>query len=676
MTPSTYEADALLDAIISRTPPPYALIRRNRAQCGAGLVDVLVGDSEIADTLADLASGPSPPNPALPEHGVLAIVPFRQIRERGYDYIDDGETLRRIDIKSSALVPADQLLRRLPASKIELRDERYDLDDEAYAAIARQIIHDEIGGGAGANFVLKRCYLAVIDDFDNLTALSVFRSLMLLETGAYWTFIVRTGDRTLVGASPERHVSLCQGVAVMNPISGTYRYPPSGPTLEGVRSFLADSKEADELYMVVDEELKMMARICDTGGTIEGPTIKPMARLAHTEYHITGTCCLRPDEILKDTLFAPTVTGSPLENACRVIKKYEPHGRGYYSGIIALIGRNGEGGHALDSAILIRTADISRDGHIRIGVGSTLVRDSDPASEAAETKAKAPGLLQAMKGSGTDQAAQAAEAAGRVACRFAEFARDDAVRNALATRNSEISAFWLKDGRQRIRPQFDLAGLNAVIVDAEDAFTSMIRHQLQSLGLGVVVRRFDEPFDPDEFDLVVMGPGPGNPCDVGDPRIASLDNTIGTLLAEQRPFLAVCLSHQVLSRRLGLDLLRRARPNQGMRRRIDLFGQRELLGFYNSFNALCAADELTTPNGDKVDVSRDAETHEVFALRSSFFVSFQFHAESVLSQDGDRIFGVYLRNIVRAKAPRAMHWPQHFGGFGKERQDVYGERYR
>lgn len=675
MTPSSRDADALLDAIISSAPPPYALIQRNLADGGAGLIDVLVGDSEIADTLADLATEISP-NPVLPEHGVLAIVPFRQIRERGYDYIDDGEALRLITIKDCARFPLDELLRRLPDSKIELRNERYDLDDEAYAGIARKIIHDEIGGGAGANFVLKRSYLATIDGFDNLTALSVFRSLMMLETGAYWTFIAHTGDRTFVGASPERHVSLCHGVAVMNPISGTYRYPPSGPTLEGVRSFLADSKEADELYMVVDEELKMMARICDTGGTIDGPTIKPMSRLAHTEYHITGACCLRPAEILKETLFAPTVTGSPLENACRVIKKHEPHGRGYYSGIIALIGRNSVGGHALDSAILIRTADISCEGHIRIGVGSTLVRDSNPASEAAETKTKASGLLQAMTGSGTDQAAPAAAAASRIVGQFAEFARDGVICSLLAARNSEISAFWLKDGRQRVRPQFDLAGLNAVIVDAEDAFTSMIRHQLQSLGLGVVVRRFDEPLDPDQFDLVVMGPGPGDPCDVGDPRIASLDNTIGTLLAEQRPFLAVCLSHQVLSRRLGLDLLRRAQPNQGMRRRIDLFGQRELLGFYNSFNALCAADELTTPNGNKVDVSRDAETNEVFALRSSFFVSFQFHAESVLSQDGDRIFGAHLRNIVRERAPRATHWSGHFRAFGKERQDAYDEHHR
>ncbi|VFT54371.1 phenazine biosynthesis protein PhzE [Pseudomonas aeruginosa] len=52
--------------------------------------------------------------------------------------------------------------------------------------------------------------------------------------------------------------------------------------------FLDNRKEADELYMVVDEELKMMARICEDGGRVLGPYLKEMAHLAHTEYFIEG----------------------------------------------------------------------------------------------------------------------------------------------------------------------------------------------------------------------------------------------------------------------------------------------------------------------------------------------------------------------------------------------------
>ncbi|HCF1085339.1 TPA: chorismate-binding protein, partial [Pseudomonas aeruginosa] len=94
------------------------------------------------------------------------------------------------------------------------------------------------------------------------------------------------------------------------------------------------------LYMVVDEELKMMARICEDGGRVLGPYLKEMAHLAHTEYFIEGQTSRDVREVLRETLFAPTVTGSPLESACRVIRRYEPQGRGYYSGVAALASRN------------------------------------------------------------------------------------------------------------------------------------------------------------------------------------------------------------------------------------------------------------------------------------------------------------------------------------------------
>ena len=54
-------------------------------------------------------------------------------------------------------------------------------------------------------------------------ALTVFRRLLERERGAYWTYCFFTGDRYLIGASPERHVSVHGGDVRMNPISGTFR---------------------------------------------------------------------------------------------------------------------------------------------------------------------------------------------------------------------------------------------------------------------------------------------------------------------------------------------------------------------------------------------------------------------------------------------------------------------
>jgi len=43
----------------------------------------------------------------------------------------------------------------------------------------------------------------------------IYLRVLTGEQGAYWTFLIHTGERTFVGASPERHITLHDGSAVM-----------------------------------------------------------------------------------------------------------------------------------------------------------------------------------------------------------------------------------------------------------------------------------------------------------------------------------------------------------------------------------------------------------------------------------------------------------------------------
>jgi 2-amino-4-deoxychorismate synthase len=605
----------LLARVLASRPPPFALLRRPHTHGG---VDVLVGGLSTPDTLADVP---------LDGHDVLVVVPYRQIGERGFTTVDDGAPLLALTVTDRAEAGLAEVLARIPDLPLRTTGGRFDVADDDYAAAVRAIVDDEIGRGAGANFVLKRTWLARIEEYTPAHALAVFARLCLRETGAHWTFVVHTGERTFVGATPERHITLRSGVAVMNPISGTYRYPEGGPTLDGVLDFLHDTKERDELRMVVDEELKMMAGVCDDGGLVTGPYLKEMSRLAHTEYFIEGRTTRDPREILRRTLFAPTVTGSPLESACRVIARHEPMGRGYYSGLVALLGRDERGDAVLDSAILIRTADIDAAGEVRISVGATVVRHSDPRSEVAETQAKAAGLLAAIADGGQQPLAEHPE-----------------VRATLADRNAGLSGFWLNGAAAPRVPA--LAGLPVLVVDAEDAFTAMIAHQLRAIGLDVTVRDVAEDHPFGDYELVVMGPGPGDPSDTGNPRIARLHGVLSALLAARRPFIAVCLSHQVLCRLLGLDVRRCPESNQGRQRVVDLFGGQERVGFYNSFAAHSDEDKLECAGVGLVEVSRDIATGEVHALRGPWFSSMQFHAESVLTENGPRILTARIGEVL------------------------------
>jgi phenazine biosynthesis protein phzE len=623
---------AWLDRILGPDAPPFALLHRP-GSAGPDRIDLLFGDVSEVDLIADI---PVRENGANDQHDVLVLLPFRQVRERGFHYPDDGEPLIAITVTDQEVLPFDEVAAELPDGAIELGPGAFDLDDERYAEVVQRVLTEEIGEGTGANFVIKRSFSAEITNWSRETALTFFRRLLGRDPGSYWTFLVCTGGRTFVGASPERHVSLDAGTVVMNPISGTYRYPESGPELAGVLKFLSDTKEAGELYMVLDEELKMMGRVCDLGARALGPHLKQMARVAHTEYLIEGRTSLDAREVLRDTLFAPTVTGGPLESACRVIARYEPEGRGYYAGVAALIGRDADGAQSLDSAILIRTADISAAGRMTIGVGATLVRDSSPESEAEETRAKAAGLLAALHGAALAPVAEVPDMSGH-----------PAVGQALAERNAPLSEFWFARPESRAQRVPALDGKRVLVIDAEDTFTYMARTLIRSLGVDVTVTRFDAPYRLDGYDLVIVGPGPGDPREVDHPKIAAMRSVVATLLERGTPFFAVCLGHQVLSTMLGLPVRRRDEPNQGVQRKIGMFGRTELVGFYNTFSARSDVDRFDCEAREGVvEVFREDSGDEVHALRGPGFASVQCHLASVLSRNGAEILGEILGDLL------------------------------
>jgi phenazine biosynthesis protein phzE len=690
---------------------PFALIRRE----GAASVDVFVGSVVEVPTTADI--------PLSPGGATLALLPHRQIAERGFEVHDDGAPLLCLVASERHDLPVHEVIAALPdvdaGEDADLEDLGFDVDDETYGAIVSRVLSEEIGRGEGSNFVIHRTRRARTPNARH-TALSCLRRLLAEETGAYWTFLVHTGDRTFVGASPERHVSLvgerspgrrspgrrsperrsperrsrrdarssvsrdarssvspaarssvsetpgvqADGQVLMNPISGTYRHPAGGADRDGLLAFLADPKEIDELAMVLDEELKMMAVVADGGGQVVGPYLKEMAHLAHTEYLLVGRSSLDPRDILRESMFAPTVTGSPIENACRVIARHEGRGRGYYGGVLALLDHDPAGDVRLDSTILIRTALVQND-LVQVSVGATLVRDSSPASEVAETHAKAAGVLSAL---GLIRRPTPAAAPP------VRLADDPDVVALLNRRNERLSPFWLADRRSAgtARP---FAGRTCLIVDAEDTFTGMLAHLLRSLGMRVALtpavggvaltstvgragervqgpasslRAPGDAYDlvagpgPGDYDLVVAGPGPGDPTDDSVDRVTALRNVIRQRRALGMPLLAVCLGHQVLARELGLVLHRRAAPAQGLAVDIDLFGTVRRVGYYSTFTALQS-------DVDGVEFATDPVGF-VHAMRGPGFAGVQFHPESVLTEDGPGI----LTELIGALLPAAF----------------------
>jgi phenazine biosynthesis protein phzE len=668
------DARAALEALLGHQA--WAVIRRSTRAGDRDTVGLVGGSRSVVESILDV-----PLENGIPEAGHIAdrllAIPFRQVRERGFRAHDDGTPLVVVDVESEQEFSVAQIIDAIDDVPVEFSDRGgFDIDDGDYADLVRRVIDDEIGQGEGANLVIGRHYRATLQDWGHAQALTVLKRLLERERGAYWTFCFFTGDRYLIGATPERHVTIHDGDVRMNPISGTFRIPREGDVKGPLLEFLRDEKEIYELFMVVDEELKMMCEICNEGGQVLGPFLKPMSHLVHTEYLLAGRTSRDPRQILRDSMYAATVTGSPVENACRLIAEYEPQGRGYYAAALAILGRDRAGGPMVDSPIVIRTADVSLDGRLTVTAGATLVRDSDPAYEVAETHAKAGGILSAF---GLVPRAPVPEV------NVAELVGDEDVLIALHARNQRLSTFWLTD-QSGAAPDPELAGKRVVILDGEDDFVNMLRHVLGVLGMTSEVVRHEEYADGalDDFDLVIVGPGPGDPRDDADPKMLALRAAVARLMAREQPFLAVCLGHQALCHHLGIPLAYKDIVFQGTQSPVSIAGRTERVGFYNTFvgrvggagvagtgdaggagGGVGAGDGVGRDGGggvgdavgavggggaglapDGVHIEADPETGDIHLLAGPHYRGIQFHAESILTQHGLELLHSLVRDLL------------------------------
>jgi len=643
MSDSTLAARDAIDAIQGHEA--WAIIRRSTRAGDKDTVGLLGGRRWEAESLLDI-----PLEEGVPDEGRLCdrlvAIPYRQIAERGFEAHDDGTPLVVVDVETELEFSVADVVEAIADVPVEFTDRGgFETSDDDYAKVVEAIIRDEVGQGEGANLVIGRNYRAVVADWGPDKALAVFRRLLERERGAYWTFLFFTGDRYLIGASPERHVSVHGGDVRMNPISGTFRVAaPAGDDRDlqtRLMDFLHDEKEIYELFMVVDEELKMMCDICTEGGQVLGPFLKPMTHLVHTEYLLAGRTSRDVREVMRDTMYAATVTGSPVENACRLIKKYETEGRGYYGAALAIFGRDAAGAPSADSPIVIRTADVDLRGRLKVTAGATLVRDSDPAYEVAETRAKAGGILSAF---GLVPPAPAPRVS------IAELAADEDVLVTLNARNQRLSRFWLTD-QGGSPPDPSLRGKSVVILDGEDDFVNMLRHVLRVLGMTSTVVRHEawEPGILDGHDLVIIGPGPGDPRDGDHPKIANFRAAVDELLEKKQPFLSVCLGHQTLCERLGIPLVYKDIVFQGTQSEIPFEGRRERVGFYNTFVGRVVSTGSTSGGSglpDGVTAEYDLETGDIHVVRGPHFRGIQFHAESILSEHGYDLIHDLVRDLL------------------------------
>src|SRR3954471_24495450 len=225
--------------------------------------------------------------------------------------------------------------------------------------------------------------------------LDLYRALRTVNPSPYM-FILEAGDFSIVGASPEVHVRLTDGLVEIRPIAGTRKRgttPAEDIALE--KELLADEKERAEHLMLVDLARNDIGRVCRFG-SVKVPEMMVIERYSHVMHivsQVEGQIAADKNayDLMRATFPAGTVSGAPKIRAMQIIAQYEPSQRGFYAGALGYVGYDDN----MDTCIMLRTALI-KEGLIHIQAGAGVVADSVPASEYQETVSKASALLKAV----------------------------------------------------------------------------------------------------------------------------------------------------------------------------------------------------------------------------------------------------------------------------------------
>jgi anthranilate synthase len=362
---------------------------------------------------------------------------------------------------------------------------------------------------------------------------TLFKRLKARNPAPYGFSINLGQQEYLVGASPEMFVR-CEPSGDPEfpdslrietcPISGTVaRGADALEDAKRIKSLISNAKEESELTMCTDVDRNDKSRICVPGSVkvIGRRQIEMYSRLIHTVDHVEGylrTGFDALDGFLCHT-WAVTVTGAPKTWAIQFVEDMERTPRRWYGGAVGLVGFNG----SLNTGLTLRTVRIHK-GIAEVRAGATLLYDSCPEDEEAETELKASAMIDAIV-RGDDGATKNGQ--------------NGAALNAQVVDSTNASVG---------------AGKRVVLIDHEDSFVHTLGNYLRQTGATVETLRSGPSAlmaidamaqKGNKPDMVVLSPGPGNPSDFG------VSDEISLLLKHDIPIFGVCLGLQGMVEHFG-----------------------------------------------------------------------------------------------------------------------------
>ncbi|MEY4640628.1 MAG: hypothetical protein RLZZ227_622 [Pseudomonadota bacterium] len=441
---------------------------------------------------------------------------------------------------------------------------------------------------------------------------AVFQRLQRQNPAPYGALMNLGEQEYLVAASPEMFVRVEGRRVETCPISGTIaRGKDALEDAQQIRTLLNSTKDEAELSMCTDVDRNDKSRVCVPGSVrvLARRQIELYSRLIHTVDHVEGQ--LKPQFDAIDAFlshaWAVTVTGAPKHAAMQFIEDHELTPRAWYGGALGCLHFNGN----LNTGLTLRTMRI-QDGMAEVRAGATLLFDSDPAAEEAETRLKAAALLRAL----------------------------------------QVPPVVVPL-RVRVAAAAELPRIKVLMVDHEDSFVHTLSSYFQEAGADVVTVRQQgvaallETYAP---QLVVLSPGPGRPDQF------RLRHTLDICLARAVPVFGVCLGLQGIVEYFGGELGTLAYPMHGKQSELAtaegfLFEGLARPLRVGRYHSLVAAQ---LPSCLEVCAHTADGTVMAVQHRHLPIAAVQFHPESILTLEGDK-GRVLINNVLQTLVQMDNH---------------------
>jgi anthranilate synthase component 1 len=250
-----------------------------------------------------------------------------------------------------------------------------------------EALKGEITNGEAIQVVLSNAYRIK----GSINPLSLYRALRNINPSPYM-FYLKFNDEVLLGASPEIHLKICDDVATLKPIAGTY---PVSDDIEAAKNgLLNDPKERAEHLMLLDLARNDLYTCCEPESVEVTRQFIPevYSHVIHIVSEVEGRLekDRNPLELFMRSFPAGTVSGAPKVRAMELIEQYESSERGFYAGCVGYFGYSGN----MDTCITIRSAFVTPEETV-LRAGAGIVYDSVPEKEFKEVENKLGALFAA-----------------------------------------------------------------------------------------------------------------------------------------------------------------------------------------------------------------------------------------------------------------------------------------